>query len=270
MTENPLGKPSRYADTYSPELLYAVDRARARDGLAIGGTLPFQGVDVWNAWELSWLDGDGRPVAATMTVTVPADSPRLVESKSLKLYLNSFAMSRYATPKDVSATIAVDLARAAGAAVTVDLTPAQQKSSSRIRKLPGRCIDYEDVRCDAYSVDPSLLETEDDAAVSESLHSHVLRSLCPVTGQPDFGSVLITYHGPRIDPGSLLRYLTSYRRHSDFHEACVERIFCDLKERCLPEQLTVYGRYNRRGGIDINPFRSDFEPAPTEMRLWRQ
>lgn len=270
MNDNPLGKPSRYADTYSPQLLYAVDRADARGTLGLDESLPFGGVDLWNAWELGWLDDGGRPVVATATFVVPAASPRLVESKSLKLYLNSFAMSRYPSAKDVSMIIAGDLTRTAGAAVDVDVTPARVRSSGRIHKLPGRCVDYEDVGCDRFDVDASLLAADDGAIVSESLHSHVLRSLCPVTGQPDLGSVLVTYHGPRIDAGSLFRYLASYRRHGDFHEACVERIFCDIRERCAPEQLTVYARYNRRGGLDINPFRSDFEPAPAAIRLWRQ
>jgi 7-cyano-7-deazaguanine reductase len=272
MSESALGKATRYSDSYNPELLHSVDRAEGRGALNLGASLPFSGVDVWNAWELSWLDEAGKPVVATMTMSVPADSPRIVESKSLKLYLNSLSMSRYPSADAVAAVLTADLGRAAGASIGLDLTPAASLTTGRIEQLPGRCIDYEDVVCDTYEVDASLLsllKTGNDT-VSESLHSHVLRSNCPVTGQPDTGSVLISYHGPRIDPGSLLLYLSSFRRHSDFHELCVERIFCDLKARCATERLSVYARYNRRGGIDINPFRSDFEAAPPNTRLWRQ
>lgn len=269
MSDNPLGKPSRYADEYAPKLLYAVDRATSRTALDLGEPLPFHGADVWNAWDLTWLSEDGRPVVATMSFAVPADSSHIVESKSLKLYLNSFAMSRYPSHKDVARLITADLARIVGTEVPVDIRPAAKRSTGRITKMPGRCVDNESVTCDRYTIDAGLLQTSGNA-VSESLHSHSLRNLCPVTGQPDMGSVLITYHGPLIEPDSLLRYLTSFRRHSDFHEACVERIFRDLKQQCRCEQLSVYARYNRRGGIDINPFRSDFEAQPAPMRLWRQ
>lgn len=278
MNDNPLGRDSDYPDTYSPALLCPLSRADGRKALGLAaadgrqpgsGRLPFRGSDLWTAWELSWLDPRGRPVVAILSINVPADSPNLVESKSLKLYLNSFAMSQFKSARIVSRQIQTDLEDATGGLVEVTLTPAKRKSTGSIQRLPGRCIDYEKIDCERYEVDPTLLRYGSDE-VAESLHSHVLRSLCPVTGQPDTGSLLVTYEGPQIDAGSLLAYVTSFRKHSDFHELCVERIFCDLQQYCGARHLSVYARYNRRGGIDINPFRSNFEDSATALRVWRQ
>jgi 7-cyano-7-deazaguanine reductase len=264
----PLGRPTDYPDRYAPELLCAVPRSEGRRELGLGAALPFGGEDVWNAWELTWLDRRGKPRAATAELRVPADSPNLVESKSLKLYLGSLAMTRFDADTDVAARVAEDLSRVAGRTVAVALGSPAAPPEPAFAELPGASIDEEPVACDAFDVDPSLLSCGDEI-VEESLHSHLLRSNCPVTGQPDMGSVLVRYRGPRIERGALLRYIVSYRRHCAFHESCIERMFVDLKVRCAPERLTVYGRYTRRGGIDINPFRSDHETHDQNLRLWR-
>ena len=254
---NALGQHSNYADEYSPGLLVAITRAENRAAMGLGVDLPFQGVDIWNAWELTWLENKGRPTVATLQLRVPAESPNIIESKSLKLYLNSYAMSRFDTAEDVCSRITSDLSGCADAEVVVSLGPASSASSASIKSLPGDCIDDLDVECNVWDVDASLLQADQGNNVSEALHSNLLRSLCPVTSQPDFGSVLVNYEGPEIDSASLLRYIVSFRQHKDFHEACVERMFLDIKERCRPTRLAVYARFQRRGGIDINPFRAD-------------
>lgn len=275
----PLGKASPSPDVYAPEVLCAVPRAPARTALGLADPLPFAGEDVWNAWELTWLEDGGRPRAAVAVLRVPADSPNLIESKSLKLYLGSFAMTRFGSADAVASRVAADLTRTAGKPVAVELAPAPSGPArsdrrplqpARIDELPGDNIDGEEVACETWEVDPSLLAGAGDGVVEETLHSHLLRSNCPVTGQPDMGSVLVSYRGPRIDRAALLHYIVSYRRHCAFHESCIERMWVDIKARCAPERLTVYGRYTRRGGIDINPFRSDFETRAPNLRLWRQ
>ncbi len=269
-SETPLGRKTDYPDRYSPELLHAIPRADSRAALGIDAALPFSGVDIWNAWELTWLGPDGRPRVATAEVRVPADSDNIVESKSLKLYLNSFAMSRYDDAAAVADTIGRDLGRAVGAKVGLRLDEGDPRQAFDIGRAAGACIDGLDVACDRYEVDATLLTANPDEVVEEQLHSHLLRSLCPVTAQPDHGSVLLDYAGPRIDAAGLLRYIVSFRDHADFHEACVERMFVDIHERCAPRRLSVYARYQRRGGIDINPFRSSEETEPANLRLWRQ
>jgi len=247
-----------------------VPRVEARTALGLGDELPFQGQDVWNAWELTWLGPSGKPVAATAIITVSADSANIVESKSLKLYLNSLAMSRYASIDELAEVISHDLSRITESQVVVSITPANEFPTGQIADLPGDCIDALEVQIDANGVDATLLKTTGGDSVEEELHSHLLRSNCPVTHQPDMGSVLIRYRGPAIDRESLLSYIVSFRQHKDFHEACVERMFLDIKARCGPDNLTVHARYNRRGGLDINPFRSDFETTAENLRLWRQ
>jgi 7-cyano-7-deazaguanine reductase len=232
--------------------------------------LPFRGEDVWNAFEITWLNRAGKPAVAIGTIRVAADSPHMVESKSLKLYLNSLAMERFDSAADVAALVTRDLSGLTDSNVRIALMPPSAAIAVGIGSLPGTCIDDVAVNCDTWQVDPSLIKWDSRRIVREDLHTHLLRNLCPVTGQPDFGSVLIRYRGPAIDRAALLRYLVSYRAHQDFHECCIERIFVDLKMRCRPSELTVYGRFNRRGGIDINPFRSDFEDTIDNPRLWRQ
>ena len=265
--ESPLGKTATYSGQYDPSLLFAIPRAESRGALGLGNDLPFNGCDIWNAWELTWLDPNGVPQVASAMIRVPAYSPNLIESKSLKLYLNSFSMTEFASVGDVKAAIQNDLGQLTESDIKIALTTATGESP--VEELVGQCIDSVDAKCSVYSVDASLLRSGGDV-ISQSLHSHLLRSLCPVTDQPDIGSVLISYQGPRIDHAGLLQYIVSYREHNDFHEACVERMFVDILERCGPEQLTVYARYQRRGGIDINPFRSNFEARPANTRLWRQ
>jgi 7-cyano-7-deazaguanine reductase len=270
MSNIPLGKPTDYPQEYAPDVLCAVARSAARKALRLGGELPFQGEDIWNAWELTWLAESGKPIVATAVIKVPADSANIVESKSLKLYLNSFAMSRYAAKGEIAGIISRDLTELTESNVEVDVKPATESRIYHIVDLPGDCIDNLDVQIEGDGVDANLLQTDDGDSIEEALHSHLLRSNCPVTNQPDMGSVLIRYSGPGIDRKSLLRYIVSYRQHNDFHEACVERMFVDIKDRCAPGKLTVYARYNRRGGLDINPFRSDFESSAENLRLWRQ
>jgi len=251
-------------------VLHALARADKRRALGIDERkLPFRGEDLWTAYDLSWLLPSGKPQAVIATLRVPAASPALVESKSLKLYLDSLAMTPFGDESAVVATIAADLSRACGAPVGVTLAPPARSGVER-SDFPGICIDDIAVDCDRWQVDPSLLAVADDETADEALHSHLLRSLCPVTGQPDIGSILIRYQGPKVDRAALLRYLVSYRSHSDFHENCIERMFLDLKQRCAPSRLSVYARYNRRGGLDINPFRSDGDDKAPDLRLPRQ
>lgn len=252
-----LGKAVDYRDEYDPAPLFPIPRASQRAALGIGAALPFHGLDIWNAYELSWLDPRGKPVVALAQFQVPATSPQIIESKSFKLYLNTFAQTRLAGADAVAALLLQDLSAAAGAAVGVQLQPAADFAQLQLRELDGDCIDAIDIDVDDYAAPrPDYLGADAATEADECLVSHLLKSNCPVTGQPDWASVQIRYRGPRIDRTGLLRYLISFRRHSDFHEHCVERIFVDLQQRCAPAQLSVYARYTRRGGIDINPFRS--------------
>ena len=264
----PLGEKTGYPDRYARDLLYPMPRAGNRQALGLVGALPFHGEDIWNAYEISWLESAGKPAVAIGTIRVTAASPCMVESKSLKLYLNSLAMERFESAGDVAALVARDLSEVTQSTVKVGLSP--PSAADALQNLGGTCIDDLEVACDAWQVDPSVLKCDIRKEVREELYSHLLRTLCPVTGQPDFGSVLLRYRGPAIDRESLLRYFVSYRRHQDFHENCIERIFVHVKNLCKPSQLTVYGRFNRRGGLDINPFRSDFEASAGNPRLWRQ
>ena len=268
--ENPLGQATAYPEQYSPDLLYAIARIDARSALGIDGDLPFHGADIWNAWELTWLDSNGLPRVATAEIVIVADSVNIIESKSLKLYLGSFAMSHFESAQDVAAVLTRDLTAICGADAHVALHAPSSTGSAAVSRMPGDCIDVLPASCNSYEIDPGLLRTDTNVLVAEDLHSDLLRSLCPVTGQPDIGSVFISYRGPKIDREGLLRYIVSYRLHKDFHEACIERMFMDIRERCDAEQLTVYARYQRRGGIDINPFRSNFESVAPNSRLWRQ
>ncbi len=270
MTELPLGKATPYPDQYAPDTLRRIDRSVSRERIGLGQALPFSGVDIWNAWELTWLSDDGQPRTATAEIRIPADSPNIVESKSMKLYLGSFAMSRYASSGEVRDLVESDLGSCVGAAVSVRIDALDGPLAHSVQRLPGESLDRQRVSCGERAVEPGLLAADPDNVVSEDLYTDALRSLCPVTGQPDLASVLFSYEGPRIDRASLLRYVVSYRRHQDFHENCVERMFVDLLDRCGTDKLTVYARYQRRGGIDINPFRSNFEKTARNLRLWRQ
>jgi 7-cyano-7-deazaguanine reductase len=268
---SPLGKDTAYADRYDPGLLFPIPRADKRAELGIAETLPFHGVDIWNAYELSWLDLRGKPQVALAEFRVPAASPQIIESKSFKLYLNGFAQERLADAAALAATLVRDLSAAAGAVVGVQLRDARADALPVVA-LDGRLLDAQDLAIDHYGPPrPDYLRADATAtAVDETLVSHLLRSNCPVTGQPDWGSVQIAYRGAPIDHAGLLRYLISFRTHNEFHEQCVERIFVDLMQRCAPQQLSVLSRYTRRGGLDINPFRSSMPATPGNPRTVRQ
>jgi len=266
----PLGQDADYPQKYAPELLCAIPRADGRGPLGLSGDLPFRGVDIWNAWELTWLGEGDRPAVATAEIHVPADSPGIVESKSFKLYLNSFSMSRFSSTAEVAATIAKDLHACVGSETTVHVYPVTRTEARGVSRLAGSCLDSLAVKCSDWNVNAELLQADKQTLVEEDLHTHLLRSLCPVTSQPDIGSLQISYRGPKIDRAGLLRYVVSYRQHSDFHESCVERMFVDLMSRCTPEHLSLHARYQRRGGLDINPFRSSATGKPLNLRLWRQ
>ncbi len=261
---SPLGKPSEYVSHYSPALLFPIDRQGKRDELGVrGDALPFQGEDLWNAYELSWLNLRGKPVVAIGEFRVPAESPRLIESKSLKLYLNSFNQSRFASCEAVLQCLLRDLSAACGAEVRVSLTDLSFRPVRGFAYPEGVLLDTLDIAVDRYQPDPGLLCADDALPpVSETLYSHLLKSNCLVTGQPDWGTVVVRYRGAPIDREGLLRYIVSFREHNEFHEQCVERIFCDLLARCRPAELAVWARYTRRGGLDINPFRALAGEAP--------
>ena len=266
----PLGRASGHPDRYDAALLFTVPRAPQRRALGIAGALPFHGADVWTAYELTWLDESGKPQVALATFEVPADSPSIIESKSMKLYLGAFAQTSFAGMTDVAAAIERDLTRACGTRVGVTLRGPSSFGVQAIRELEGESLDDLRVACTVYDVEPAFLAA-DGATVTETLTSRLFRAVCPVTGQPDIASVQIAYRGPRIDREGLLRYLVSYRCHAGFHEHCIERIFVDVASRCRSEALTVLARFTRRGGLDINPFRTNAGVAnPDNVRTARQ
>lgn len=266
--DSPLGRETTYPDRVDPGLLFVVPRAGQRAELGLSaGALPFRGADLWTAYELSWLDPQGKPVVAIATLRVPVDSPAIIESKSLKLYLNGFAQSAWPTASDVAQRITEDVSACCDAPVMVDLHAGAAMDDVRWTALDGECIDDTPVAIDRYGPPaPELLSCVSGASavVDETLVTRLFRSNCPVTGQPDWADVQIRYRGCGIDRVALLRYLVSFRTHNGFHEHCVERIFVDIKTRCRSEALSVYARFTRRGGIDINPWRSD-HPGATIM-----
>ncbi|PQJ88465.1 NADPH-dependent 7-cyano-7-deazaguanine reductase QueF [Aliivibrio sifiae] len=267
-----LGQKTEYKHSYEPELLQAVPRSLNRDDLELGDELPFVGCDVWTLYELSWLNQNGLPQVAVGDVTLPATSPNLVESKSFKLYLNSFNQTKFSSWNEVTRTLIQDLSACAGGEVTVEMHPVQAYSQQPIVDMQGECIDNQDIVIDDYEFDAEYLQSSTlEEMVSETLHSHLLKSNCLITNQPDWGSVEINYEGKKIDREKLLRYLISFRQHNEFHEQCVERIYTDIMKYCKPNSLTVFARYTRRGGLDINPFRSSYLAKPEHnLRLARQ
>lgn len=268
-----LGQSVAFPSVYDAALLFPIPRAGQRAALGLADeALPFVGVDLWNAYELSWLDPRGKPQVALAEFRVPAASPQLIESKSFKLYLNSFAQERMASTDALRAALIADLSAAAGAPVSVSLIAPTSPQAFPVSALPGELIDGTAIAIEHYGPPaPELLKADAQETVEETLVSHLFRSNCPVTGQPDWASLQIAYAGPRIDRAALLRYLVSFRTHSDFHEACVERIFLDLRARCAPVKLAVYARFTRRGGLDINPFRAlPGASMPDNLRLSRQ
>ncbi|HTN66988.1 MAG TPA: NADPH-dependent 7-cyano-7-deazaguanine reductase QueF [Burkholderiaceae bacterium] len=269
---SPLGQPAVYISQYDPSLLFPIARRTKRDELGIGGTLPFFGIDLWNAYEISWLNLRGKPQLAIATLTVPADSPNIIESKSFKLYLNSFNQTRLAGSEALLELLRADLSAGFGMPIQIELILPEQFPSLEMGELDGLLLDRLDIEVDHYQPDPALLQTEPGPPIEQTLLSHLLKSNCLVTGQPDWGSVQIHYVGAPIEQEGLLRYLIGFREHNEFHEQCVERIFIDILRRCRPHKLSVYARYTRRGGLDINPWRSNFSSAmrPSNRRNARQ
>ena len=273
-----LGKASAYADQYDASLLFPIPRADKRAEIGIDGSAPFFGADLWTAFELSWLNLRGKPQVAIAHITVPCETPHIVESKSFKLYLNSFNNTRFASEAEVRARIRADVSEAVWRGAehpgTVGVTLLLPEAFDRepIHELDGLLLDRLDVECTRYQPAPELLAAHhDEAPVTETLVSHLLKSNCLVTGQPDWGSVQITYSGAQIDQAGLLQYLVSFRNHNEFHEQCVERIFMDIWTRCRPIKLAVYARYTRRGGLDINPLRTSHpQQLPRNVRTARQ
>ncbi|OYQ39762.1 NADPH-dependent 7-cyano-7-deazaguanine reductase QueF [Rhodoferax sp. TH121] len=276
--QSQLGKASAYVDQYDASLLFPIPRAGKRAEIGITGAAPFFGADMWTAFELSWQNLRGKPQVALVHFTFPCESPNIVESKSFKLYLNSFNNTRFADAGEVLARLRADISEAAwrGAptpgTVGVTLIDAALFDREPVHELDGLNLDRLDVECTHYQPAPELLTTlPDEGMVDEVLVSNLLKSNCLVTGQPDWGSVQISYSGLPIQQEGLLRYLVSFRNHNEFHEQCVERIFMDIWSRCKPTKLTVYARYTRRGGLDINPFRTSHPRAlPGNIRTARQ
>ena len=271
-TLSPLGKPTAYRAEYAPELLFPIPRQLKRSELGIAANdLPFVGEDIWNAYELSWLNPKGKPVVALARFHVPVDSPNLIESKSFKLYLNSLNQTVFADCASVESALVRDLSAAAGANVSAKIEDLSGRPQVSVGYPAGVLLDTLDIACDVYQPAPECLAAVDGENLEETLYSHLLKSNCLVTGQPDWAMVVIRYRGRPIDHAGLLRYIVSFRNHNEFHEQCVERIFCDISRQCAPEALAVHARYTRRGGLDINPFRSsgDFLP-PDHVREVRQ
>jgi 7-cyano-7-deazaguanine reductase len=276
--QSQLGRTSAYIDQYDASLLFPLPRETKRREIGIHGSVPFLGADLWTAFELSWLNPRGKPMVALAHITVPCESTHIVESKSFKLYLNSFNNTPFASADAVRERIRADVSTAiwhggpvqSGAGVKL-LLP-EQFDREPVHELSGLSIDRLDVECTQYQPAPELLTAAlDEKPVDETLVSHLLKSNCLVTGQPDWGSVQIAYSGPQIDQAGLLQYIVSFRNHNEFHEQCVERIFMDVWRRCRPTRLAVYARYTRRGGLDINPFRTSHPAAlPANVRTARQ
>ena len=276
--QSQLGKSSTYVDQYDAALLFPIARRPKRDEIGLPVTLPFFGADLWTAYELGWLNPRGKPQLAIARITVPAESTHIVESKSVKLYLNSFNNSVFADATAVQIRLREDLSAAIWqggnimSSVGVQLVLPQDFDKEPVHELDGLNLDRLDLECTHYKPAPELLTAQfNEVPVTETLASQLLKSNCLVTGQPDWGSVRISYTGPQIDQAGLLQYIVSFRNHNEFHEQCVERIFMDIWRRCKPSKLEVYARYTRRGGVDINPWRTSHPmAAPVNIRTARQ
>lgn len=276
--QSQLGRASAYIDRYDASLLFPLPREGKRREIGITGSVPFLGADLWTAFELSWLNPRGKPQVALAHITVPCESTHIVESKSFKLYLNSFNNTCFASADAVRERIRNDVSAAiwhggpVQASAGLKLLLPEHFDAEPVHELSGLSIDRLDVECTHYQPAPELLTAAlDEKPVNETLVSHLLKSNCLVTGQPDWGSVQIAYSGPQIDQGGLLQYIVSFRNHNEFHEQCVERIYMDIWQRCKPAKLTVYARYTRRGGLDINPWRSSHpQSPPANVRTARQ
>ena len=267
-----LGKQVDYEFEYNPDLLQGVPRSLSRDTLNLAGSgLPFDGIDTWTGYELSWLNLKGKPNVAILECHVPITSKNLIESKSFKLYLNSFNQTKFASAEDVRQVLQADLSACAGEPVEVKLILPEQFSSLQFQEFNGTLLDSLDVEIDQYSPNTQYLTVaKSEAGVQETLVSHLLKSNCLITSQPDWASIQVRYEGKAIEHEGLLKYLISFRQHNEFHEQCVERIYNDIMKHCQPDKLTVCARYTRRGGLDINPFRSNYEAPFANHRQARQ
>ncbi|MEM9103619.1 MAG: NADPH-dependent 7-cyano-7-deazaguanine reductase QueF [Pseudomonadota bacterium] len=263
-----LGKTSSYMSEYAPDLLEAIPREVKRQEIGLAETnLPFFGHDWWNGYEVSWLNTKGKPQVAILVCRIPFDSPNLIESKSFKLYLNSFNQSRFHDQEEVLNLMQQDLSAIAGKPVELHF---QSLNEMQLAMMPGECIDELDVEIQSYHYTPQCLSRDEQSLTEETFHSHLLKSNCLITEQPDWASLVVAYKGPSIDKAAFLQYLISFRQHNEFHEQCVERIFVDTMKYCQPEKLAVYARYTRRGGLDINPLRTNFMVDWDNWRLSRQ
>ena len=275
MATLPLGESTPYPDQYDPSLLFPIPRSenRSKLGFKEGQALPFVGIDIWNAFELSWLNQKGKPQIALAEFQIPADSPYMIESKSFKLYLNSLNNERFEDESVLKERLITDLSKASGSKITTRVNPIESISKKGMQEMRGILMDRLDIEIDpSMPADPSLLSVNESfGPIEQCLVSHLLKSNCPVTGQPDWASLQIRYQGRPILEEGLLRYLIGFRQLNEFHEHCVETIFTDIKRQCKPEKLSVYARYTRRGGLDINPFRTDHNsPWPENIRHARQ
>jgi 7-cyano-7-deazaguanine reductase len=270
-----LGKNTQYPDQYDPGLLFPIPRSENRQklGIAPNQALPFVGVDIWNAFELSWLNTKGKPQISLAEFQIPADSPNMIESKSFKLYLNSLNNVRFENEGEIRERLIEDLSTIAGSKISTRLNALDSIAKKGMQEMSGVLMDRLDIDIDPnLAADPALLSVNESfGPIEQCLVSHLLKSNCPVTGQPDWASIQIRYQGRPILEEGLLRYLIGFRQLGEFHEHCVETIFCDIKRQCKPEKLSVYARYTRRGGLDINPFRTDHNaPWPENIRHARQ
>lgn len=252
---SPLGKPATYSGDYRADLLFPIARTPFRQSLGISGALPFFGYDLWNAYEFSWLNPKGKPISAIAQFVLPCDSPYIIESKSFKLYLNSFHQTKFEDLEQVNSLLQKDLNNCIQAPILFEIAPLTTIQSCELGKVEGTCLDLLDVEVDQYTVDPSLLKHGTEW-VTETVYSDLFKSNCLGTGQPDWGSIQISYTGPKINHEQLLKYLISFRHHNEFNEHCIERVFMDILHRCQPKSLAIYGHYTRRGGLDTNPYRS--------------
>ncbi|GAB4230582.1 MAG: NADPH-dependent 7-cyano-7-deazaguanine reductase QueF [Chlamydiales bacterium] len=260
-----LGKETRYDLDYDSKILHAIPRKENREELNITTPLPFQGVDIWNAYEVSWLDFKGKPKIAICQFGIPCESSHIIESKSLKIYLNSLNQMKCPIDDHIKNIIQRDLSNTLGIPINIHLFQPNHFSEFTFEEFEGKCIDDLDIEIDQYTIEPNFLRSIPNTYVEETLYSNLLKSNCLITLQPDWGSILIRYKGPKIDQEGLLRYIASLRCHQEFHENCIERIYMDIMRQCKTEMLTVYGKYTRRGGVDICPFRSNFEPNPIDF-----
>lgn len=270
LQKTPLGKITAYVSQYNPNLLCTVPRALAREDLHIVKSRPFSGVDVWTSYEFSWLNAQGKPQTTMIEFWVADNSTNILESKSFKLYLNAFSQTTVSSIQELQATLQKDLTTAVSGEISIKLILPEVFSQTQRTNFLGICLDSIDIATHTYDLDPDFLVLQSDEKVSETLYSNLFSNICPVTKQPDWASVQIRYSGRKINHEALLKYLISFRKHDDFHEHCTEQIFMDIWNRCTPEKLTVYMQFARRGGLDINPFRSNFEKLSENLRSFRQ